>query len=117
YNYYVLKVRIRSEYAMGYLKGTWQSLRGLHVCLDQEDHIQYACIWIIACIHLHSFILRHQQGINISMDSFFRKGQQIMEEERLRDTELQEIREQLAMEEENSRQEGRDIGLMEGKIK
>ncbi|KIK17976.1 hypothetical protein PISMIDRAFT_30623 [Pisolithus microcarpus 441] len=34
YNYYVSKVCIQSEYAVGYLKGTWQSLRGLY----------YACL-------------------------------------------------------------------------
>ncbi|KIK91257.1 hypothetical protein PAXRUDRAFT_149899, partial [Paxillus rubicundulus Ve08.2h10] len=76
YNYYVSKVRIQSEHAMGYLKGTWQSLQGLHVHIDQEAHIQYACI------HLHSFVLGHQQDINILMDSFFHKGQQIIDDER-----------------------------------
>jgi hypothetical protein len=96
---------------MGYLKGTWQSLRGLRVHLDQEDHIQYACM------HLHSFILGHQQGINISMDSFFHKGQQIINDERARDARLLEIREQLTMDEENSWQQGRDVELMKGKIK
>ncbi|KAF9235925.1 hypothetical protein BU15DRAFT_18629, partial [Melanogaster broomeanus] len=60
YNYYVSKVHIRSEHAIGYLKGTWQSLRGLRVRLDHEAHIQYACLWIITCIHLHSFTLGHQ---------------------------------------------------------
>ncbi|KIK78549.1 hypothetical protein PAXRUDRAFT_163710 [Paxillus rubicundulus Ve08.2h10] len=96
YNYHVSKICICSEHTIGYLKGTWQSLRGLCVRLDKDDHIQYACLWIITCIHLHSFVLGHHKGINISRDTFFRKGLEIMEEERVWIVELQEIREQLA---------------------
>jgi hypothetical protein len=65
YNYHVSKVQIHSEHAIGSLKGTWQSVCGLQVRLDHEDHIQYASIWIIACIHLPSFIIAHQKDINI----------------------------------------------------
>ncbi|KIL00123.1 hypothetical protein PAXRUDRAFT_130526 [Paxillus rubicundulus Ve08.2h10] len=34
YNYNISKVHIQSEHFIGYLKGTWQSLQGLHVHLD-----------------------------------------------------------------------------------
>ncbi|KIK90440.1 hypothetical protein PAXRUDRAFT_801751, partial [Paxillus rubicundulus Ve08.2h10] len=59
------------KHAIGYFKGTWQSLCGLHVRLDREVHTQYACLWIITCIHLHSFTLGHQKGINIQEITFF----------------------------------------------
>jgi protocatechuate 3,4-dioxygenase beta subunit len=102
---------------MGYLKGTWQSLRGLRVRLDHEDHIQYACIWIIACVHLHSFIIAHQKDINIATDEFFQNGLRIIEEDRRRDDELRTVRETLAMEVERAQQVARDIDLMSGKVK
>jgi len=117
YNYYVSKVRIRSEHAIGYLKGTWQSLRGLRVHLDNEDHIHYATLWIITCIHLHTFALGHQMGINISSDCFFQKGLQIMAEEQVRNAEWMAIREQQASEEDRVRDEARNVELLEGKLK
>ncbi|KIK75198.1 hypothetical protein PAXRUDRAFT_173491 [Paxillus rubicundulus Ve08.2h10] len=117
YNYYVSKVCICSEHAIGYLKGTWQSLRGLCVRLDSEDHIQYATLCIITCIHLHSFALGHQTGINISSDHFFQKGLQIMAEEQERNAEWVAIREQQANEEERARDEARNVELLRGRIK
>ena len=102
---------------MGYLKGTWQSLHGLWVRLDSEEHIQYACIWIIACVHLHSFTLAHQKDINISADDFFQNGQKIIDEDRRRYTELRRVRETLAMEVERAQQAARDIELMRGKVR
>ncbi|KIK81897.1 hypothetical protein PAXRUDRAFT_154971 [Paxillus rubicundulus Ve08.2h10] len=117
YNYHISKIRTCLEHTIRYLKGTWQSLQGLHVHLDKEDHIQYACLWIITCIHLHLFVLGHQKGINISRDTFIRKGLEIMEEERVRIVELQEIREQLAREAEEARAERRDVELYKGKLK
>jgi hypothetical protein len=117
YNYYVSKVRIRSEHAIGYLKGTWQSLRGLRIRLDNEDHIHYATLWIITCIHLHTFALGHQMGINISSDCFFQKGLQIMAEEQVRNAEWMAIREQQASEEDRVRDEARNVELLEGKLK
>jgi hypothetical protein len=55
--------------------------------------------------------------MNLSTDAFFRKGQQIMEEERERHAQLQEIQEQRAQEEENVRIESRNVELLEGKLK
>ncbi|KAG1721981.1 uncharacterized protein EDB91DRAFT_1088280 [Suillus paluster] len=105
------------EHAMGYLKGTWESLRGLHVYLDTETHIQYASLWIIPCIHLHAFSLGHQKGVNISQDQFFHRGLQILAEETCQDAELQEAIEQRANAEEEGREYSRDITLLEGKLK
>ena len=106
FNYHVSKIRICSEHAMGYLKGTWESLRGLRVRLDNEVHVQYASLWIITCLHLHAFTLGHQRGVNISQDLFFRHGLQILAEEAQRDAELlQEAMEQRANSEKQGREE------------
>ncbi|KAJ8580320.1 hypothetical protein M405DRAFT_834491 [Rhizopogon salebrosus TDB-379] len=88
---------------MGYLKGTWESLRGLRVRLDNEDHVQYASLWIVTCIHLHAFTLGHQKGI--------------LAEEAQRDAELQEAMEQRVNLEEQGKEESWDITLLEGKLK
>jgi hypothetical protein len=46
-------VHIRSEHCMGFLKGHWSSLRGLHIHIDDEKGLRYAALWVInqsACI-------------------------------------------------------------------
>jgi hypothetical protein len=53
-------VRIRSEHAIGYLKGRFQSLKNLRVrIVDKKSH-QYATYWIAACIAVHNFALESE---------------------------------------------------------
>jgi hypothetical protein len=49
-----LQVRIRSEHALGYLKGRFQSLRQLHQNIDSEREWLLALTWIRVCIIIHS---------------------------------------------------------------
>jgi hypothetical protein len=51
-------VRIRSEHAVGYLKGRFSSLRGLRQQIDDPVDHQRALEWIRACIILHTYVIR-----------------------------------------------------------
>lgn len=62
FNYHVSKVRVRSEHAVGYIKGRFGSLRGLRVRIkDSDSHIQ-ALSWIKTCIVLHTLIFWIEKG-------------------------------------------------------
>lgn len=117
HNYYVSNIRIRSEHCIGFIKGRWSSLRGLRVNINNEDHIKYAVLWIISCIHLHAFATGHETGINTSTDTFYQNGIKIMEKEAQRYADWYAEREANAGQIEAEREESRDIELLEGKIK
>lgn len=53
-------LRIRSEHAIGYLKGRFHSLKGLRVLIDSPDAHIIATYWVAACIGIHAFALRHE---------------------------------------------------------
>ncbi len=62
-----LQVRIKSEHAVGHLKGRFQSLRGLRQQIKNEvDHLR-AVEWIRACIVIHTLIHEIELG-NEDMD-------------------------------------------------
>ena len=50
-------VRIRSEHAIGFLKGRFQSLKGLCINVWDERTHKFARYWIAACIGLHAFAM------------------------------------------------------------
>ncbi|KZT25916.1 hypothetical protein NEOLEDRAFT_1156052 [Neolentinus lepideus HHB14362 ss-1] len=52
---------IWSEHAIGYLKGRFHSLKGLHVSISDEASHKFATYWVVACIGLHAFALRSEQ--------------------------------------------------------
>lgn len=56
------RVRIRSEHGIGFLKGRFQSLKGIRVNINSRKRHRYACAWVVACIAIHSFALRDEQG-------------------------------------------------------
>lgn len=60
FNKHVSKLRIRSEHAIGYLKGHFQSLKGLRVLINSSDAHIIAMYWVAACIGIHSFALKHE---------------------------------------------------------
>lgn len=60
FNKHVSKLRIHSEHAIGYLKGRFQSLKGLRVLIDTSDAHIIAMYWVAACIGIHSFALKHE---------------------------------------------------------
>lgn len=54
-------VRIRSEHAIGYLKGRFHSLKNLRIKIkDKTTHI-LATYWIAACIGVHAFAMRCEE--------------------------------------------------------
>jgi hypothetical protein len=61
------QVRIRSEYAVGFLKGRFQSLRGLRQQIKNErDHLR-ALEWVRTCLVIHTLIHDIESDSN-SMD-------------------------------------------------
>lgn len=64
FNYYLSKVRVRSEHTMGLLKGRFQSLRELRLRISDRDTHDLAVTWIRCCLILHNMIiiLEEQEG-------------------------------------------------------
>ena len=53
-------MRIRSEHAVGYLKGWFQSLRGLRQQINSECEYMLALAWVRTCLIVHSFAACHE---------------------------------------------------------
>ena len=62
FNKRVSMLRIRSEHAIGFLKGRFQSLRDLRVLIKDEKSHKIAVYWVIACISIHSFAVHCELG-------------------------------------------------------
>lgn len=60
FNKHVSILQIQSEHVIGYLKGCFQSLKGLWVLIDSSDAHILAMYWVAACIGIHSFALKHE---------------------------------------------------------
>jgi hypothetical protein len=58
YNNHVSMVRIRSEHAIGFLKGRFQSLKGLRINIIDEMTHKFATYWVVSCIGLHAFAMK-----------------------------------------------------------
>jgi hypothetical protein len=56
----LFQIRIRSEHAIGALKGRFQSLRGLRLYINTRKHHEAAIEWIRTCLILHNLILHHE---------------------------------------------------------
>jgi hypothetical protein len=117
HNYYVSKICICSEHCVGFLKGWWSSLSGLRVSINTEDQIKYAALWVITCIHLHMFAVQHEVGLNLSSDDFYQNGIQIMTEEGQMFADWNHEWEAAIGRQEDEREEGRDIELLEVRLK
>ncbi|KAF7359978.1 DDE Tnp4 domain-containing protein [Mycena venus] len=61
FNNHVSMVRIRSEHSIGYLKGRFQSLKGLRVLIKNEKTHKFATYWVAACIGVHSFAMQCEE--------------------------------------------------------
>ena len=57
FNYNLSRIRIRSEHAIGYLKGRFSSLKELRIAIRNKKDTRYASAWINACIILHAFAI------------------------------------------------------------
>eukprot|EP00474_Spongospora_subterranea_P008040 CRZ08498.1 hypothetical protein [Spongospora subterranea] len=53
--------RVVSEHGNGILKGRWQSLRGLRICINKPEDVRFACQWISACCVLHNMVNRERR--------------------------------------------------------
>ena len=61
FNYNLSRIRIRSEHAIGYLKGRFQFLKELRIAIHTEQDIVYVAAWINACIILHAFAIDEEE--------------------------------------------------------
>lgn len=102
---------------MGFLKGRWSSLQGLHVHINNERSLQFASLWITACIHLHTFAIDHEDAQFIMRDRFYKAGQKIMKKEKWELREWNATREEEVMQSEREREEQEEIKLLQGKLK
>jgi hypothetical protein len=50
-------VRIRSEHAIGFLKGRFHSLKNLRVRIKDKKSHKFATYWVAACIGIHVFAM------------------------------------------------------------
>ncbi|KLO10886.1 hypothetical protein SCHPADRAFT_806927, partial [Schizopora paradoxa] len=64
FNNHVSMVRIRSEHAIGFLKGRFKSLKGLRVKIQDKRTHRLATYWVIACIMVHSFAMKCEEEEN-----------------------------------------------------
>ena len=58
FNLHVARLRIRSEHAIGFLKGRFPSLRGLRLQINNAKMHRIATYWVAVCIAIHTFAIR-----------------------------------------------------------
>jgi DDE superfamily endonuclease len=69
FNNHVSMVRIRSEHAIGFLKGRFHSLKRLRVNIQNKKSHKLATYWVAACIGLHSFAMQCEDEENPDRDT------------------------------------------------
>jgi hypothetical protein len=55
-------VRVKSEHAVGYLKGRFCSLQGLRQQIDDSRDHERALVWVKCCIIIHTLISIIEEG-------------------------------------------------------
>jgi hypothetical protein len=58
----LLKVRVKSEHAVGYIKGRFCSLRGLRQQIDDAMDHERALAWVKTCIVIHALVSKIEHG-------------------------------------------------------
>lgn len=58
FNNHVSMVRIRSEHAIGFLKGRFHSLKNLRLNITNQTSHMVATFWVAACVGLHAFAMQ-----------------------------------------------------------
>jgi hypothetical protein len=56
------QVRIRSEHAVGYIKGRFQSLRGLQQLINSPRDYALALAWVRTCIIIHTLTAQYEEA-------------------------------------------------------
>ncbi len=64
FNTTLSRIRIKSEYAIGHLKGKWQSLKSLQIEINNKKDLTYAMEWVNAYIILHVFCQDHELEVD-----------------------------------------------------
>jgi len=58
-NYQLARLRVRSEHAIGMLKGRFSSLKELRLRLNGEKDFDSATSWVLVCCILHNILRQH----------------------------------------------------------
>jgi hypothetical protein len=78
YNNHLSMVRIRSEHAIGFLKGRFASLKNLRVHIKNEKSHKFATYWIASCVGIHAFAMHCEAEENpnedVMQDPFINEG-------------------------------------------
>jgi hypothetical protein len=61
FNKHVSRLRIRSEHAIGFLKGRFHSLKHLRVNIHSKDTHKIATYWVAACVGIHAFAIQCEE--------------------------------------------------------
>jgi hypothetical protein len=72
FNNHVSMLHIRSEHAIGFLKGRFHSLKSLQVYIKNEKTHKIATYWVAACIGIHAFAMlceEEEQGGDFDSDN------------------------------------------------
>ena len=70
------KVRIRSEHAIGVLKGRFQSLKELRFQISDQKKHTFIILWIVCCLILHNLIIRIEEadgGFEADIEEWYRE--------------------------------------------
>ena len=70
FNYHLSSVRVRSEHAIGLLKGRFQSLRELRIQIGSHELHKFTILWIRCCVILHNLIIQFEDESMISDDTW-----------------------------------------------
>ncbi len=120
FNYALSKVRIRSEHAIGYLKGRFQSLKELRIRINNAQDMSYASCWIQACIVLHAFAL----DMELETDEAWLEDGVVWERQQRENDRRQQLQDEIELASTNredvsghSSTRQRDRALREGKLR
>ena len=85
--------------------------------INNERDIQFAALWITACINLHAFAMDHEDDIYTTRDIFYKKGLKIARKERRAKAARERRRLEEDYEADNEGEEDDEVELLEGKLK
>ena len=57
FNNHLSHIRIRSEHAIGFLKGRFQSLKELRIQIRNKKSHKFATYWVACCVGVHAFAM------------------------------------------------------------
>jgi hypothetical protein len=58
FNNHVSMLRIRSEHAIGFLKGRFHSLKNLRIAIKDGNGHKVATYWVATCVAVHAFAMQ-----------------------------------------------------------